>query len=136
VRNIEMLVGKSPHGMMINTQYLVITLLMLLILCGCGTRSSVVKQPSEAKQVATKKTPRSSYVVRGQTYYPLKNVVPGVQINGVASWYGPMFHGRKTSSGEIYDMHSLTAAHKTLPLHTLLIPLSGATSCRKCMRTG
>ncbi len=37
---------------------------------------------------------------------------------GMASWYGPRFHGRKTSSGERYDMHELTAAHRTLPLNT------------------
>lgn len=38
--------------------------------------------------------------------------------SGLASWYGPRFHGRKTSSGEKYDMYKLTAAHKTLPLNT------------------
>lgn len=38
--------------------------------------------------------------------------------SGMASWYGPRFHGRKTSSGEKYDMYKLTAAHKTLPLNT------------------
>lgn len=37
---------------------------------------------------------------------------------GIASWYGKKFHGRKTSSGEIYDMYAMTAAHKTLPLGT------------------
>ena len=37
---------------------------------------------------------------------------------GVASWYGTKFHGRKTSSGEIYNMHAMTAAHKALPLPT------------------
>ena len=37
---------------------------------------------------------------------------------GVASWYGEKFHGRKTSSGEIFDMYKLTAAHKSLPLGT------------------
>jgi rare lipoprotein A len=36
--------------------------------------------------------------------------------NGRASWYGRMFHGRKTASGERYDMHAMTAAHRTLPL--------------------
>jgi rare lipoprotein A len=35
---------------------------------------------------------------------------------GVASWYGKPFHGRRTASGEIYDMHALSAAHKTMPL--------------------
>jgi rare lipoprotein A len=40
---------------------------------------------------------------------------------GVASWYGPDFHGRPTSSGEIYDMHQLTCAHNTLPLGTIVM---------------
>lgn len=39
---------------------------------------------------------------------------------GVASWYGHKFHGRPTASGEIYNMHDLTAAHKTLPLGTFV----------------
>jgi len=39
---------------------------------------------------------------------------------GQASWYGPRFHGRRTASGERYDMHALTAAHKTLPFGTLV----------------
>lgn len=39
---------------------------------------------------------------------------------GIASWYGREFHGRRTASGEIYDMHALTAAHRTLPFGTLL----------------
>ncbi len=44
--------------------------------------------------------------------------VPGRPQHGVASWYGPGFHGQKTSSGAIYDQHELTAAHPTLPLGT------------------
>jgi rare lipoprotein A len=39
---------------------------------------------------------------------------------GLASWYGPGFHGKTTASGETYDMHALTAAHRTLPLGTLV----------------
>ncbi len=39
---------------------------------------------------------------------------------GIASWYGPGFHGRPTASGEIYDMHALTAAHRTLPIGTMI----------------
>jgi peptidoglycan lytic transglycosylase len=39
---------------------------------------------------------------------------------GVASWYGPPFHGRRTANGERYDMHQLTAAHRTLPFDTLV----------------
>ncbi len=37
---------------------------------------------------------------------------------GIASWYGPQFQGKRTASGEIFDMHKLTAAHRTLPLGT------------------
>jgi len=46
----------------------------------------------------------------GQTYFRSGNVQ-----KGLASWYGPDFHGKLTSNGEIYNMHALTAAHKTLP---------------------
>ena len=42
----------------------------------------------------------------------------GFQERGVASWYGPGFHGNKTANGERYDMHKLTAAHRFLPLGT------------------
>jgi len=43
---------------------------------------------------------------------------PGASQTGVASWYGPGFHGNPTSSGEVYDQYELTAAHQTLPLGT------------------
>ena len=39
----------------------------------------------------------------------------------LASWYGPGFHGRLTANGEVYDMHGITAAHKTLPFNTKLL---------------
>jgi rare lipoprotein A len=57
----------------------------------------------------------SSYVVFGKRYYVL-NSAHGFVERGIASWYGTKFHGRKTSSGEVYNMHAMTAAHKTLPL--------------------
>ncbi len=57
----------------------------------------------------------SSYVVFGKRYHVLDSADGFVQ-RGIASWYGIKFHGRKTSSGEIYNMHAMTAAHKTLPL--------------------
>ncbi|MCP5199225.1 MAG: septal ring lytic transglycosylase RlpA family protein [Gammaproteobacteria bacterium] len=58
-----------------------------------------------------------SYVVFGKRYYTLKSSRGFVE-QGIASWYGKKFHGRKTSSGEIYDMYKMTAAHKQLPLPT------------------
>ena len=54
------------------------------------------------------------YKVRGKWYYPKDD--PGRVETGTASWYGPNFHGRLTANGEVYDMHGLSAAHKTFPL--------------------
>ena len=59
----------------------------------------------------------ASYEVFGKRYYTLKSS-QGYNERGIASWYGNKFHGRKTSSGEKYDMYAMTAAHKTLPLPT------------------
>jgi rare lipoprotein A len=56
-----------------------------------------------------------SYVVNGSRYY-VKHSSSGYRARGIASWYGTKFHGRRTSSGEPYDMYKMTAAHKTLPL--------------------
>ncbi|HET6654720.1 MAG TPA: septal ring lytic transglycosylase RlpA family protein, partial [Gammaproteobacteria bacterium] len=58
-----------------------------------------------------------SYVVLGNRYEVLDSSV-GYDERGIASWYGPGFDGKRTSSGEIYDMYKMTAAHKTLPLPT------------------
>ncbi|MEW6594729.1 MAG: septal ring lytic transglycosylase RlpA family protein [Thermodesulfobacteriota bacterium] len=60
------------------------------------------------------------YVIDGKTYYPIPSAA-GYEETGIASWYGHPFHGRKTSNGETYDMHELTAAHKILPMHTPLL---------------
>jgi rare lipoprotein A len=55
------------------------------------------------------------YEVNGRRYQVLASAEGHVE-RGVASWYGPDFHGHNTSSGEPYDMYAMTAAHKTLPL--------------------
>ena len=59
----------------------------------------------------------SPYEVFGKKYHVLPSS-DGYHKQGVASWYGSKFHGRRTSSGEPYDMHLATAAHKSLPLPT------------------
>lgn len=56
------------------------------------------------------------YQVDGIWYYPKED--NSYDETGIASWYGEPFHGRKTANGAVYDMHQLTAAHKTLPLPT------------------
>lgn len=55
------------------------------------------------------------YSVLGRDYEPLQAHRP-FREQGVASWYGRQFHGKKTATGEIYDMYAMTAAHPTLPL--------------------
>ncbi len=57
----------------------------------------------------------ATYEVFGQRYTVLASAT-GFSERGVASWYGPTFHGKNTSSGEVYDMYAMTAAHKTLPI--------------------
>jgi rare lipoprotein A len=60
------------------------------------------------------------YVIEGQTYFPVPSA-EGYEETGLASWYGDPFHGRKTANGETYDMYGVTAAHKTLPMNTMLL---------------
>lgn len=54
------------------------------------------------------------YTIAGRTYVPGED--PDYRAEGIASWYGSDFHGRRTANGEIYDMHSISAAHPTLPI--------------------
>ncbi len=58
------------------------------------------------------------YQVNGRTYVPARQ--DDYDRTGIASWYGPNFHGKKTANGEIYDMNGLSAAHTTLPLPSLV----------------
>ena len=59
----------------------------------------------------------ASYEVFGKRYYVMDSAA-GYKQRGIASWYGNKFHGRRTSSGEPYNMYAMTAAHKSLPLPT------------------
>jgi rare lipoprotein A len=99
-----------------------IYVLLIIGICGCACSKGQIRVSSYKKPaiVLPKKTDGSfpkSYSVNGVTYYPLVTEEGFVQ-EGMASWYGSKFHGRKTSSGEVYDMHDTTAAHKTLPFGT------------------
>ena len=80
-----------------------------------GTKKSGKMSSSKGMHAATMRP----YTINGKTYYPTV-VKVGDRASGIASWYGPDFHGKKTSSGETYDMHAMTAAHKTLPMNTMV----------------
>ncbi len=78
--------------------------------------------PCPTEPIKTKAMYRATmkpYTVAGVRYCPIVPKV-GQIFKGTASWYGPNFHGNQTSNGEYYDMHAATAAHKTLPINTLL----------------
>jgi rare lipoprotein A len=93
-------------------KYGVVIICGMLVLSGCGTIKTYVSKAPEGGKLKGSQKP---YVVNGERYEPLRSHEGFVQ-TGVASWYGPDFHGKKTSNGETYDMHGMTAAHKTLPL--------------------
>lgn len=79
-----------------------------LILSGCGTKRSWRKGGTPGTK---------PYTIKGKTYYPLKSAHGFVE-EGLASWYGPGFHGKQTANGERYNQYGMTAAHKILPLGT------------------
>lgn len=103
-------------------------LVLLSLLSGCGT-FTVEQDSAPNKDLDWNSIPDAvprteplsdsgnpeSYVVNGQRYF-VDFSAGDYRQQGIASWYGTKFHGRKTSSGEPYDMYAMTAAHKTLPL--------------------
>jgi rare lipoprotein A len=91
-----------------------ITLLFTLVLAACAGKRPAT-QPPPSPDAAKLKPSQRPYTVLGKRYEPLPSHLGFVQ-EGTASWYGKDFHGKSTSSGEKYDMHAMTAAHKTLPL--------------------
>lgn len=99
-------------------------LLSVLMLGACAElelASHVAKKtmpiPEASKTQGTFKV-GTPYRIKGQLYRPQETY--NFEQTGIASWYGPNFHGKKTANGEIYDMYELTAAHKTLQMPSLV----------------
>ncbi len=112
----------------------IILIILVFFVSACSTRGKRVYNSNNApKSYSADKNAHSSvmdkktyshptmrpYVIRGIRYYPTV-VSVGDSFDGRASWYGPDFHGKHTSNGEIYNMHDMTAAHKTLPMNTIV----------------
>lgn len=95
---------------------LALMMLTTFLLAGCAAEQRMTTQKPGERIPPTQRP----YQIDGKTYYPLPSA-QGFEEDGLASWYGPDFHGRQTSCGETYDMHGLTAAHKTLPMQTWLL---------------
>jgi rare lipoprotein A len=96
---------------------LILPVVVFFVLAGCSG-PHITPSPTGRKQPA--RATQRPYVIHGRTYYPIPNA-EGYRETGIASWYGKPFHGRKTSNGETYNMHAPTAAHKTLPMGTMLL---------------
>jgi rare lipoprotein A len=112
----------------------IIILLLLIVINGCSSNSGRYQQANDSKptrsptkselidakprfEPKSRGGNKSQYKVRGKYY----NVMPSAKNftqTGIASWYGKKFHGHLTSNGEIYNMYSMSAAHKNLPLPT------------------
>lgn len=98
---------------------------ILLISCSSPIRLSSYPDSSQDfksspnTSAASQKATMRPYTINGKTYYPT-TVSVGDTATGTASWYGPDFHGKKTSNGETYNMNAMTAAHKTLPMNTMV----------------
>jgi len=108
--------------------------LYVCFFCGCASRHSTATRPEPPQRAggadAAEGPNKREAPVEGAN--PAPSVAPkrGVAApngamsayteEGIASWYGVPFHGRRASNGEIYDMHKLTAAHRTLPFDTVV----------------
>jgi rare lipoprotein A len=97
-----------------------------VFLSGCAAPPAPAPASPPQRRVSRATPPRKPageiprpYKVLGRWYQPLASA-DGFRQRGLASWYGEPFHGRRTSNGEIYDMHRISAAHKILPLGTVV----------------
>jgi rare lipoprotein A len=93
------------------------TILGVCLVAACSS-TKVPEKPGDAAVARGTFKVGKPYEVRGVWYYP--KVDWEYAESGVASWYGPGFHGERTANGEIYDMNALTAAHTTLPLPSIV----------------
>ncbi len=119
-----------------NKILIILIAIAMIALSGCSTKGKRVYKKytdSESTAYSSDSSTHSSqmdkktyshptmrpYTIRGIKYYPTV-VSVGDEFTGNASWYGPDFHGKLTSNGETYNMYDMTAAHKTLPMNTIV----------------
>jgi rare lipoprotein A len=136
---IPFLVLKLLHSMNLKTKNTTSTLLLgaLFIFGGCASREldytknryvatksqpTVYQAPKSEQIIDTYRVQRATmrpYTVAGIGYAPIM-VKEGDVFEGISSWYGPNFHDKQTSNGEIYNMYAYTAANKILPMNTMV----------------
>jgi rare lipoprotein A len=95
----------------------------LILLVGCGEKKRVTRTVPPPPPIYTPETRNTEPSPGDETASRPSDTdtrTPIFTETGLASWYGPPYHNRKAATGEIYDMHQLTAAHKTLPLNSIV----------------
>ncbi|NQU56322.1 MAG: septal ring lytic transglycosylase RlpA family protein [Rhodospirillales bacterium] len=118
----------NPHRAFINrgTSGLMVLIAATMLLGACAetqfiaqTVKQVSKKSDEEKKASFGRYKIGKpYQIKGVWYYPQVNY--DYDETGIGSWYGAKFHGRKTANGEIYDMNGISAAHRTLPLPSIV----------------
>lgn len=101
-----------------NISFFVLFLTCMCVL-GCASKSEGYAYNKMKNSSNMHRATMRPYVVNGKRYYPTR-VSIGDRFSGMASWYGDDFHGKNTSNGETYNMYALTAAHKILPMNTMV----------------
>jgi rare lipoprotein A len=86
----------------------VLSAILLFAFQGCAINKPGTTHMAEAKASNANRSAKEEQKAAGK------------KMKGISSWYGTNFHGKKTSSGETYNMYAKTAAHKTLPMHTMV----------------
>ncbi|PIE58486.1 MAG: septal ring lytic transglycosylase RlpA family lipoprotein [Desulfobulbus propionicus] len=105
------------------TTVLLALILLVSVLPTCSTYTSTPAPqsfPGPQPNTTSSEPTQRPYIINGIKYYPIPTA-EGFRQQGYASWYGKKFHGRTTANGETYDMYGATAAHKTLPMGTMLL---------------
>jgi rare lipoprotein A len=137
-RTDNRIAGAQPEGRATGVA-LAVCALCVCLFCGCASRRSVADRPEPPQpaaagtaesEEASKRERASEPAAKGPPSTPAAapkhgSATPNPTLSayteeGVASWYGIPFHGRRASNGEVYDMNKLTAAHRTLPFDTVV----------------
>ena len=106
----------------------------LIFLAACNHKPATVSVPSAPpipSSSARGTAPTTADSIPTETIPAPPDAKPILVETGIASWYGPPYHNRRGSNGEIYDMHAMTAAHRTLPLGSIVrvTNVNGGESC-------
>jgi rare lipoprotein A len=110
--------AKRPGGAVLAPLASALLCAVVISAAGCGHRTQTSHPPVQYPPSQAPAPSEPSGAPPGVERQP---AVPGEYVEqGVASWYGDPFNGRRTSNGEIYDMHAFTAAHRTLPFNAVV----------------